>query len=154
MKENHDNTVWIVIGIIVALLLGGVMGACTGGMLGYGIGRRIEPRNAISVVLPEATRIPTPTAEPETAAVLVTRVIIASPADKAGIKIGDRIVALDGVKLTRENTMDTLLHKYSPGDTVVATVIRGSRQMDISIKLEADPRQPDRVWLGIYYRQQ
>jgi len=147
---NKDNTVWIIVGIVAALLLGGIMGSCSGGLIGYGLGQRFSTRS-LPTVFPE---IQVPPARSEAAPILVTQVIAGSPADKAGIQVGDLISAVDGIELTKNNTIDTLLQKYQPGDLVKATVHRGSSQMDIAIQLEANPELADRVWLGIYYRQQ
>ena len=155
MENDKDKTVWIVIGIIAALLLGCVMGACSGGLIGYSLAKRAAIRSEATFISPRATVASrAPSSQSESVPVLVTRVVPDSPAEKAGIMVGDKIIALGGVELTQEQTIDNLMQQYTPGDTLTVTVLRSGRQIEISIILEANPSQTDRAWLGIYYRQQ
>jgi 2-alkenal reductase len=74
--------------------------------------------------------------------VLVAAVEPGSPAAEAGIEPGDVIVALDGSPIDRENPLTEFLFAYAPGDTVRATVQRGSEQMDVDVTLGERPVAP------------
>ncbi|MGB2402710.1 MAG: PDZ domain-containing protein [Akkermansiaceae bacterium] len=56
-------------------------------------------------------------------------------AEKAGLKAGDVIVAVDGVKLVERKDLLDVLQSKQPGDEVSVEFIRGSKQMRIDINL-------------------
>ena len=153
MENDKNRTIWIVIGLIAALLLGCMLGSCTGGLVGYGLARRAAIHSEATTTSPRATIAPRApsNSQPGGVPVLVTRVVPGSPAEKAGIVAGDRITALDGIELTREQTIDILIQQYKPGDTLTATIIRSGKQLELSITVEANPSLTNKVWLGIYY---
>ena len=75
----------------------------------------------------------------------LTRVYPLSTADKAGLKAGDFIVAVDGEKLTAsgpeyEDELSTLIRQYDVGKTVELTVLRGQKEMKFSVELVRSPR--------------
>lgn len=61
-----------------------------------------------------------------------------SAAERAGIKTGDVITAIDGVKITTVDELNTEKEKHQAGETVVLTVIRGTETMQISLTLQED----------------
>ena len=65
-----------------------------------------------------------------------------SPADKAGLKDGDVIVAVDGDAVDAEHDLSTRILPHVPGDTVSLSVVRDGRTMDISVTLGTLPLQP------------
>jgi 2-alkenal reductase len=83
----------------------------------------------------------------------VTSIVPNGPADKAGLKAGDQttnianllaggdlIIAVDGQPIRRfDELLAYLIGNKSPGDTVVLTVLRGDKQMDLSVTLEKRP---------------
>jgi 2-alkenal reductase len=83
----------------------------------------------------------------------VTDVAPGGPADKAGIKAGDKatslrglmaggdlIVALDGRDIrTFDELLSYLITHKGPGDTVVLTVLRGEEKTDITVTLDKRP---------------
>ena len=78
-------------------------------------------------------------------------VVADSPAGKAGLKTGDKIVAMDGKPLERgdepEEVAQILLRKLKriePGKTVTLSVVRerDNPPVELKVKLEAQPRQP------------
>jgi len=70
---------------------------------------------------------------------IVARVEDGSPAEKAGIKSGDAILAVDGqeVKNARELARD--IAGFAPGQTVDVTVWRGGEKSEISVTLTKMP---------------
>lgn len=63
-------------------------------------------------------------------------VIPGSPAEKAGLKDKDVILAVDGQKVTLDVPLSDLLSRYLPGETVTLRVARGSEEMDVEMTLE------------------
>ncbi|BCJ38171.1 protease [Actinocatenispora thailandica] len=57
------------------------------------------------------------------------------PADKAGIRAGDVITAVDGTQVTDVGQLTTILAGHQPGDTVEVTVDRDGNQQQIKVKL-------------------
>jgi Peptidase family M28/PDZ domain len=73
----------------------------------------------------------------ESGGVKVGRVTPGAAADKAGLKEGDIIVALDGESADTLADYSALLRAHAPGDEVVLSVLRGADKMDLSIVLQA-----------------
>jgi serine protease Do len=68
----------------------------------------------------------------------VKEVVSGSPADTAGVKVGDIIVEIDGKKLADEKntSLATLINQKKVGDTISLKVWRDDKQQSISVKLE------------------
>ena len=58
-----------------------------------------------------------------------------SPADKAGLKEGDVIVAVNNVKLSGSIQLSSLISTMMPGDKVTLTVLRGSDTITVIVEL-------------------
>jgi len=65
-------------------------------------------------------------------------VVAGSPADKAGVKPGDTITAIDGRTITRADDLVVAIRAKAPGDTVTLTVKRDGKEQDITVTLAAD----------------
>lgn len=57
------------------------------------------------------------------------------PADKAGLKEGDIIQAIDGQNITANKGLLTLLQSHQPGDTITLKVLRDGKKIDIKVTL-------------------
>ena len=57
-------------------------------------------------------------------------------ADKAGVKDGDIITAVNGVKIGSAGSVSSLISEYSPGETVKLTINRNGRILDINASLD------------------
>ena len=66
---------------------------------------------------------------------IIIKVTKNSPADKAGIKAGDVIMAIDGTAPTNATVFDKLTHG-SEGETITFTVKRDDTSLDIQVVLE------------------
>ncbi len=86
--------------------------------------------------------------------VLVLEVAADSPAAQAGLRVGDRIVAVEGERLTADTDLAALIARYRPGDTVTLTVLREGREQAIQVRLGRHPERPDAAYLGIRYSAQ
>ena len=65
----------------------------------------------------------------------VAEVIKGSPAEKAGLKKDDIILAIDGVKIGSSTSLGTLLGEHSVGDTITLTVLRGGENITTQLTL-------------------
>ena len=63
-------------------------------------------------------------------------VIKDSPADEAGIKIGDIITSVAGTSIDLENPLSYLVSRYKSGDEVEFGIIRNKEKINISVELE------------------
>jgi len=82
--------------------------------------------------------------------VRVTEVYTGMAAAKAGLEVGDIILAVDGIKVEASqpsdaDVYDTMIRKYDVGAEAVLTVIRGKEQKKITMTLEAPPTPSDRL---------
>jgi serine protease Do len=59
-----------------------------------------------------------------------------SPAEKAGFRVGDIIVAANGEKTVDDATLMSAVDDAKTGDTVDLTVIRERKKIDLKLKLE------------------
>lgn len=66
-------------------------------------------------------------------------VIPGSPADKAGIKVGDIITEVNGKKVDENHSLTSLLSQNKVGDSVKLTVVREGKTMSINATLAAAP---------------
>lgn len=57
-----------------------------------------------------------------------------------GAGIGDVIVALDGQPVESMAQLWDLLQQHAVGDGVVLTVLRAGRELELSVKLQEQPR--------------
>ncbi|MGB0757014.1 MAG: S1C family serine protease [Patescibacteria group bacterium] len=63
-------------------------------------------------------------------------VIPESPAEIAGLVVGDVITKVDGVFVTEETTLANLIQQYTPGDTVILTIISSGTERDVQLTLD------------------
>jgi len=70
-------------------------------------------------------------------------VVAGSPADKAGLKAGDIIIAVDGKNIDDRNSLTSLLDQHQVGDTVTLKVNRDDKNQNIDVTLEEAPSSDD-----------
>jgi membrane-associated protease RseP (regulator of RpoE activity) len=154
--ERHSRTsVWIIVAALAGLLLGCLLGVLFGGLISWSLGRAAAPPAFDPA--PRVPLVPAPPAVPETppirgGGVLITQVAANSPAEAAGIQVGDIVTALDDISLA-ENRLPEVVTRYAPGDVVTLTILRGGRQIDVRIRLGRHPEQPELPWIGIFYQE-
>ncbi|HEY6270900.1 MAG TPA: trypsin-like peptidase domain-containing protein [Terriglobales bacterium] len=70
---------------------------------------------------------------------LVMRVEPASPADRAGVLLGDVLLKLGDQALSDTDAVQDQLRSHKPGDEIQAAFIRGGEVVNLKMKLEARP---------------
>ncbi len=65
--------------------------------------------------------------------VIVTTVLPTGPADIAGLRVGDIIIAANGEDVADESTLEATIAAAKTGDVLLLTVVRGSRQGTIAV---------------------
>ena len=66
----------------------------------------------------------------------VTDVQVGSPAEAAGLRIGDIILTADGSAVTDMDALNTQLYTHAPGDSMTFSVYRNGRQGEVTVTLE------------------
>jgi S1-C subfamily serine protease len=76
-----------------------------------------------------------------------------SPAEKAGIKVGDVISAIDGRDLARGDDLAQIISQRKPGDAVTFGVLGAKTEArEVTVTLAENPQDKAKPWLGIEYR--
>lgn len=163
MKQDNNLYILVIVVGVLAVFLSTCLGALAGGFVGYWAGRKAVTA-FVAAPTPEQKQ-PTPIApkqpepilpknlplQPRVNGALITRVVDDSPADQAGIRPGDVIIAIDGKRITEENTLDQLIRQYHPGDSIEVTLWRGARERSLKVKLGSRIEEPSVPYLGVYY---
>lgn len=145
---------WL-IGLLVAVslvncsLCAFLAGSVAGGLVGGRIGRLIAEKEAPVVRAPRTATPPAPTWElpwpvpprrtppgPEMRlAAVVIAVVPDSPADEAGIRPGDMILAVDDQEVSPTRDLKDIIQDYEPGDRVRLTFLRDGQKEDVRVRL-------------------
>ena len=67
--------------------------------------------------------------------IMVATVTEGSPADQAGMKVQDIIIAVDGKDVTTFSELRAALYSHKIGDTITVTVFRESQSIDLTVTL-------------------
>jgi 2-alkenal reductase len=70
---------------------------------------------------------------------LVQAVTSGSPADRAGLRAGDILVAIDGTEVDADNTLSSILGHHSVNDKVKITIMRGGSRQTVTVTLAQRP---------------
>jgi S1-C subfamily serine protease len=62
-----------------------------------------------------------------------------SPAEAAGLKAEDIVLAIEGQAVDAEHPLDALLTSYAPGQAVKLKILRGTAELEISVTLGIRP---------------
>ena len=66
---------------------------------------------------------------------LIQKVTKGSPAEKAGIQVGDLITKVDGQRVTSTEEVISYFSQKKVGDSVVVTLLRDADSMDVTVTL-------------------
>jgi membrane-associated protease RseP (regulator of RpoE activity) len=158
--ENKDRTVTVaVITGLVALLLGCCLGTMIGVAGGYWLGHRtigrpverFAPENPWAPVLPEAPQLPELPELLGGEGAVIQEVITGSPAEEAGLQVGDIITEVDGIPIDANHRLADVVSQYDPGDRVKVTISRAGDTQRITVTLGENPNDAMRPYLGVRY---
>jgi len=81
---------------------------------------------------------------------VITKVIVGSPAEKAGFEVGDTLVAVNGVAFSEENEkqLKDVQHAMTPGADFTYTVSRKGSKVDLNVELGELPDDVKAQWIG------
>lgn len=82
---------------------------------------------------------------PLTDGVIVAGIVKDGPADKAGLKVGDILLKLDGQKISDTTQMLNLIAAYAPGDKKSIELLRDGKNEILSIEIGVRPKPGDFV---------
>jgi S1-C subfamily serine protease len=85
-------------------------------------------------------------------AALVTEVREGGPADEAGLREGDLILAIDGEQIRAGTNLREMISLYRPGDRVELTIHRGNRARQVQVILGRRADDPSQPYLGLTVR--
>ena len=77
--------------------------------------------------------------------VYINEVAKSGAADKAGIKAGDVLVAIDSVKITTPSSVQEIVSRFSPGDKAVVTVIREGKEKKFDVMFKGTSQENGEV---------
>jgi serine protease DegQ len=101
-------------------------GSVTRGFIG------VEPQD-LTPELAEAFRLP------RKQGAIVAGVVRGSPADRAGVKVGDILIDVDGKPVANTAAMLNVIAQLSPGTTVPFTFLRDAAKIEIPIRIGKRP---------------
>jgi Do/DeqQ family serine protease len=76
--------------------------------------------------------------------VLVAQVYPGGPADRAGLRSGDIVLAIGGQAVNDQGAVNYIVATRKPGEQLAAQVRRGGQVRDMSIRLDSPPANPPR----------
>lgn len=71
----------------------------------------------------------------------IQRVVEGTPAEEAGLKAGDIIVAVDGKEIKESNTLAQVIRGHKVGDSLKLTVDRNGQEIDLTATLGEAPNE-------------
>ncbi|HEY65584.1 MAG TPA: PDZ domain-containing protein [Caldilineae bacterium] len=153
--QGNQRTYIIVTAIVIAgIILSLCAGALAGGTVAFFVIRRAQstlwPAPMPQERMPEVPfQMPFPPSG--VGGALIQEVMPDSPADEAGLRAGDLIIAVNGQAIDPEHPLNEIIGAYSPGDRVEITILRGGREMTIGLTLGEHPEDSERAFLGVQF---
>jgi len=156
------GTILLAVGM---LILGLALGAALGGTAGFFAGqnaRLTTSRNVPALQMPVqpnqpaqgTERVPSsglPPAMNMIGGARVEEVEKDSPAEKAGLQVGDVITAVGSAKLNTQTALADAIKTYKPGDKIDLSITRGAQTLKLTVELGAAADNKDAARLGIRY---
>jgi S1-C subfamily serine protease len=84
----------------------------------------------------------------------ILEIVPGSPAEAAGLQVGDRIISVDRKPIGPKMDLADLIQKHEPGDTVMLEVLPELDEGTTEVKLilGENPDQPSKAYLGVIYQ--
>lgn len=154
MEERQTNVGKVLLAV-VAFFVVLCIGMAIGGAVMYGvtrIGDILPWRRTEVVTLPRFELDRDPSVQVITPGAVITQVVPDSPADRAGLREGDVILAVDGQQVGVEGDLADLIAGYQPRDRVTLEVQRpGQESQRVPVKLAENPEKEGVAYLGVFY---
>jgi len=85
-----------------------------------------------------------------TGKISIKRVVAESPAEAAGLQTGDTLLALNGIRFSKENEAQVkeTYKALSPGGKATYTVLRDGKERQVDVTLANPPREVVAQWIG------
>jgi S1-C subfamily serine protease len=166
---GNRTTLVIVIVALVALLVGCCCGVLIGG-LGVGlfgvrsavVSEGLDRMPELDVIplpgLPNAPEAPEAPAAPGPelrglSGAFVRDVAEGSPADRAGVRPSDFILAVDNTPLDANHPLAEVLSQYEPGDRITLTLMRegSDDKEEVTARLTESASVPGKAYLGVWF---
>ena len=93
------------------------------------------PKRGYLGVAAQPVELPSATADDDRHALLIVNVAADSPAARAGILVGDIIIAMDDRRVSTPIELLRLLDTASIGTTMTARIVRGGSRQDVAIEI-------------------
>jgi len=179
MEEEKGKLYTIVILAAAAtLLLSCVIGAFAGGVAGAIVGRRqaraaVERLNATGLRMlprfreemphpwhrdqpwppdvPPGERPPFEGMPPGMGGAIIVEVIPGSPAEQAGLAVGDLITAIDRTPIDARHPLSDVIGQYEPGDRITIHFWRAGKEETVRAVLAENPENRGTAYLGVYF---
>ena len=84
-----------------------------------------------------------PQGDPPSGAI-VKEIVPDSPAAKADLKTGDRVVSIEGVEILDPARLSSVIRRYLAGEQVTVVIERGGEQKTVEVELAVRPATPTR----------
>lgn len=167
--DEDKRTVYTVVTIVVVVgvLFSCIAGALVGGVAGFFAGRH-QGQAVAERALEQGLELPGPSLSfpwpdvegqvPPFGAVpggmqgaLILEVISATPAEEAGLQVGDFITAIDRTPIDAQHPLPEVVGQYKPGDRITVHLWRSNQEESVRIELAENPEDPERGYLGVYF---
>jgi membrane-associated protease RseP (regulator of RpoE activity) len=152
-EEAHYTRMRVlkILGLILALCLACGLGTLFGGGLVFGVMKISESSPSAAVQAPFPLEQDLKRVIPASGAVIV-EVMPGSPAEDAGLKEGDIVVAVDGQGIGAERGLADAVAEYEPGDRIRLDVQRpGEGGIELRVRLGENPDNAGAAYLGVRY---
>ena len=107
-------------------------GSVTRGYIG------VEPQD-VTPELAEAFKLP------RKEGTIIAGVMRGGPADKAGVKVGDILVAVEGKPVTNTANMLSTIAQIKPGDVATFRFVREGKEFDLPVTVGKRPKPGQRL---------
>ena len=104
--------------------------------------RAIVPRLELGQAIPRAFLGVSTTATDDDGGADVVRVVAGGPAAKAGVRRGDKIVAVDGRAVTTPDDLTAQIARHEPRDRAQVTILRSGDRRTLTVTLGKRPNTP------------
>jgi hypothetical protein len=152
---ENQNRVAKVLLLLAGLFLVLCVGMAIGGVLVYGVTRIADARSQARVEsfdLQFGDQPQRPLRQEVAPGARIVEVMPDSPAERAGLQVGDTILAVDRQRVGLVNDLADLIAAYEPGDRVTLVIQSpGQDSRRVQVKLGENPDRQGAPYLGVRY---